>query len=76
MPYRFDTDVTNPQKTAVTQDFAAATGWANASGLTRAQWLDRQADNYVRNVVKAYRLRATVEAAHVAAGADMVNLEE
>ena len=76
MPYRFDTDVTNPQKTAITADYALATGWTQASGLTKAQWLARAVDRHIRAVVRDYRLALSRQSAEVDAIADLANLEE
>lgn len=88
MPYRFSATVTTPNKNAITQDFAAATGWqatvpdpANPgqtlpNPLTRAKWLDARIDSHVRAVVRDYRLAVARATAEAGALADMTGLEE
>lgn len=88
MPYRFAASVTNPQKTNITQDFAAATGWqANVpdpqnpgqtmpNPITRAKWLDNKIDAYVRATVRDYRLAVARQTADATATTDMTGLEE
>lgn len=88
MPYRFAASVTNPQKNAITQDFAAATGWqANIpdpqnpgqtipNPVTKAKWLDARIDAHVRAVVRDYRLAVARAAAEAGALVDMTGLEE
>lgn len=88
MPYRFAAAVTNPQRTDITRDFAAATGWTATvpdptnptqtipNPITRARWLDNKVDAYVRAVVREHRMAAARAAAEASALADMAALEE
>lgn len=88
MPYRFSATVTAGQKSGITQDFAAATGWqadvpdpANPgetipNPITRAKWLDARIDAHVRAVVRDYRLAVARATADQTATIDMQGLEE
>lgn len=88
MPYRFAATLSAPQKTAITQDFATATGWKATvpdplnpgqtipNPVTRGKWLDNRIDGYLKSVVREHRLSVARAAAETAALADMTGLEE
>lgn len=88
MPFKFPQKVKIAQQTGIINDFAEATNWEplvyDPAGtgeripnpVTREAWLNKKIDEYVKSVVRDYRLNLARRNAEAAVISELSQLED